>query len=81
MNKIKLFLMTTAVFAAIGGAFATKRCFDCENSQQYMFNGMGYVATGVFGVNYFCAGSAGTCTYTFEGTGYSPCRKGSYTPL
>jgi hypothetical protein len=81
MKKIKISLTVLGLLLGVGGAVAKNYCFDCENSQQYFWNGQAFVATGVYGVNYACFNSAGTCTYTFEGTGYVPCRKGTYIPL
>lgn len=86
MNKIKLAFVATAILAAVGGAFATKPCLACENSQQYMWNGTNYVPVGTYGVNYDCYVGGGTCTYYIpdpwtQPNVYAPCRQGGYTPF
>lgn len=85
MNKIKLALIATAILTAVGGAFATKPCFQCEHSTQYYYNGIGYVYAGEYGVDFDCAGTAGTCTYYIPDPAghpniYAPCHLGGYAP-
>ena len=85
MNKMKLALVTIAVMAGIGGAFAMKPCVQCETATQYIYNGSTYVqVNGVWGEDYACLASAGTCTYyIWDPMGhpgaYAPCRTGTYT--
>ncbi|OQP63532.1 hypothetical protein A3860_24645 [Niastella vici] len=84
MNKIKLAFIATAILAAVGGAFATRPCVQCEVGQQYYWNGTGYIATGEYGVDYLC-GNGGVCTYykpdpIGQPNYYAPCRTGGYAP-
>ena len=77
--------IATAVIAALSSAFAFRPC-GCENAQQYRWTGSGYAAIGVNGVDYFCNGSGGVCTfYVPDPFGhpntYAPCRVGAYTPI
>lgn len=88
MNKLKMALIATAVFFAVGGAFATRPCYQCEHSQQYIPSGSGYVeVAGEFGVNYDCEiGTGAICTYyrpdpAGQPNYYAPCRFGSYIPF
>jgi hypothetical protein len=86
MNKIKLALVATAIMAAIGGAFATRPCVQCENSTQYWFDGVNYYPAGTYGVHYDCWNTAGTCTYyrpdpAFHPNVYVPCRTGVFEPI
>ena len=78
MNKIKLAIMTAAIFLSIGGAFVTRANTDCTLNQQYFLNGSNYVATGIFGHDYYCGDSPGTCTYVLSGGSYVQCRMGAY---
>ena len=84
MSKIKLALVATAVLVGIGGAFAMKPCLACEGETQYLYNGSTYIQLGVWGEDYDCIGTAGTCTYyIYDPMGhpgqYAPCRVGAYT--
>ena len=76
MLKIKLAFITVAIAAGVGGAFATKPSAFCEGQQQYYKYGTTYIPAGVYGVDYYCASSAGTCTWVLE----SPYNPGSYIP-
>jgi hypothetical protein len=85
MNKIKLAFIVTAILAAVGGAFATRPCVQCEVGTQYYYNGIGYVYAGEYGVDFDCAGTAGVCTYykpnpQAQPNYYAPCHTGGYTP-
>lgn len=75
-----------AILAAVSGAFATRPCFDCSYSQQYVWTGAGYTPVGEFGVDFDCVVTAGTCTYykpepVLKPNVYAPCHQGAYTPL
>jgi hypothetical protein len=86
MNKIKVAFIAIAMFAGVGGAFAT-RCVQCENSQQYVWNGNGYVEVGVYGQDWDCfVGGGGVCTYykpdpVGQPNSYSPCHEGGWFQL
>jgi hypothetical protein len=78
MKKIKLMIMSLAILASVGGAFATRPGGDCRTAQQYYFAG-GYSPTGVWGTNYVCDQSTNVCTYIFDGVAtFYPCRIGDY---
>ncbi len=75
-----------AILAAVGGAFATRPCFECSYSQQYIWTGSGYSPVGEWGVDFDCWITAGTCTYykpepALQPNVYAPCHQGAYTPL
>jgi len=83
MNKIKLAFIATAILTAVGGAFATRPCVQCEVGTQYYFNGTGYVNAGEYGIDYLCGGTGGVCTYykpdpSGQPNYYAPCRIGGY---
>jgi hypothetical protein len=84
MNKIKLALIATAILVAVGGAFATRPCVQCELAPQYVPSGAGYVEAGQYGIDYICYTTAGVCTYykpdPFQ-PNYAPCRTGSFEPV
>jgi len=85
MNKIKLAFIAIAILTAVGGAFATRPCVQCEINQQYYWNGQAYIQTGIDGINYYCYDTGGVCTYYRPNPGqpnyYAPCVTGAYTPL
>jgi hypothetical protein len=86
MNKIKMAFIAVAILAAVTGAFATRPCFACEYSQQYIWNGGGYTPVGEYGVDFDCIVASGICTYyrpepVLQPTVYSPCHMGVWTPL
>lgn len=86
MNKIKLAFIAFAILTAVGGAFATSTCFQCEHQTQYINNGGGYVEVGEYGYNFDCFVTGGICTYykpdpIGQPNVYSPCHIGSYMPL
>ena len=86
MNKIKLAFIAIAILTAIGGAYATRPCFQCEQQMQYYFTGAGYVEVGEWGADWDCTvGSGGTCTYyrpdPAQPNVYAPCHQGAYVPL
>ena len=80
MNKIKLVIMTTAIFLSLGSAFVKAATADCVFTQQYYLSGSNYVMTGVFGHDYYCDTGIGACTYILSGGNYVQCRIGSYLP-
>ena len=85
MNKVKLAFIAIAILTAVGGAFATRPCVQCEHSTQYYYNGIGYINAGEYGVDFDCAGTADICTYyqpnpTGQPNYYAPCHTGLYTP-
>jgi hypothetical protein len=84
MNKIKVSFVALAIFAGVGGAFATN-CVQCDNSPQYVWNGIGYVSVGIIGEDYDCWVTGGVCTfYQPDPVGqpnvYAPCHTGGFTP-
>lgn len=84
MKKMKMVLLAVAIITAVTGAFAAKKKFDCFNQVQYRQNAPGsYFEAGQFGVNYYCVGSAGTCTYILNpATGqYEACRVGIWSNI
>ncbi|MBO9635962.1 MAG: hypothetical protein J7578_22860 [Chitinophagaceae bacterium] len=84
MKKMKLVLLTVAIVTAVTGAFAAKKKFDCFNQTQYKVTTPGnYVEAGQFGVNYYCVGAIGTCTYIQNPvTGqYEACRVGIWSTI
>jgi len=87
MNKVKLAFIAITILTAVGTAFATRPCVQCEHSTQYYYNGFGYVQAGEYGGDFDCTvGSGGTCTYYKPDPGaqpnvYAPCHEGSYFPL
>jgi hypothetical protein len=86
MNKVKMAFIAIAILTAVGGAFATNSCVQCEHSIQYYFNGGGYQQAGEFGNDYDCYVTGGTCTYykpdpIGQPNVYAPCHIGAYTPL
>jgi hypothetical protein len=80
-KKLKFTIMSLAVLVSVVGAFATRPRFDCTGVPNYYFDGASYKPAGRYGTDYLCIGSSGNCTYVFNGSGYSPCRVGAYTPL
>lgn len=86
MNKIKLAFIAVAILAAVGGAFATTSCGQCEYSTQYYFNGGGYVEAGEWGVDFDCYVTGGICTYykpdpIGQPNYYAPCHLGEFVDL
>ena len=84
MRKIRIFLMSAAVFIAVSTALAGKNRFDCVDSPQfYKTSAGGYSPAGEFGVDYFCWNTAGVCTYyrpnpIGQPNTYLPCRLGTF---
>ncbi len=78
MKNIKWTIMTLAILSSVGGALATRPQGDCRTQQQYIITSFGYMPAGTWGVNYLCDQSSNTCTYTFDGWNYWPCRTGDY---
>jgi hypothetical protein len=75
-----------AILAAVGGAFATRPCFECSYSQQYVWTGSYYHAVGEYGEDFDCHITAGVCTYykpdpMGQPNVYAPCHQGTYYPL
>lgn len=86
MSKIKLALVITAISVAIGSAFATRVRQSCEYEPQYYQYRPGfYLPAGSYGVDYYCSGSVGNCTYylvnPYDPTSFAPCQTGYYTRL
>jgi hypothetical protein len=86
MNKVKLAFIAIAILTAVGGAFATTSCVQCEHSTQYYYNGMGYVPVGEYGADYDCYVTGGICTYykpdpIGQPNVYAPCHEGAFLPL
>lgn len=81
MNKIKMAFVAIAILAGVGGAFATN-CVQCDNSDQYIYNGSTYVRVGIIGEDYDCFISGGVCTYYQSSPGvYTPCHLGGWSQL
>jgi hypothetical protein len=86
MNKIKVALIAIAILTAVGGAFATKPCVQCEINTQYYWNGQAYVLAGDDGIDYYCYDTGGVCTYykpnpLGQPNYYAPCVTGVHMPL
>jgi hypothetical protein len=86
MNKIKMAFIAIAILAAVGGAFATRPCVQCEHSTQYVWNGQGYIDVGLWGEDFDCYMAGGVCTYykpdpTAQPNYYAPCHEGVYYEL
>jgi hypothetical protein len=86
MKKVKVALNSIAILAAIGGAFATYNCKECEGNAQYIPVNNSYHKVGEYGADYNCSFGDGICTYYYtDSTGRSgnvlPCREGRYTPV
>ena len=86
MNKIKLAFIAITILTAVGGAFATRPCAQCEHSVQYWYNGGGYVPVGIYGVDFDCFITGGVCTFyrpdpALQPNVYAPCHEGAYMPL
>jgi uncharacterized protein YxeA len=86
MKKIKVALNSVAILAAIGGAFATYDCKECEDNAQYIPVNNSYHKVGEYGTDYNCSVGEGICTYyNTDSTGNTdnllPCREGAYTPI
>jgi hypothetical protein len=86
MSKIKLAFIAIAILTAVGGAFATTSCVQCEHSTQYYYNGAGDVEVGEYGADFDCFVTGGTCTYykpdpVVQPNVYAPCHQGIYMPL
>lgn len=78
MKRIKIIIMTLAILLSIGGAYATRRSFDCRTATQYYYNGSAYIQAGVIGRDYICQASSSNCTYWLVGGVYTMCQTGSY---
>lgn len=85
MKRIRIICVSTAILLGVGGAWATRPCFNCELYQQYHFTGAGYDEVLDYGYDYYCQQFSGTCTYyrpnPFMPNYYAPCRQGIFTPL
>jgi hypothetical protein len=82
MKKLKLILVSCAIFLAIGTAYAS-RCALCEYYvQYYRYNGV-YMQAGQLGVNYVCLDEGSICTYykPLPTSNFVPCQWGTYFPL
>lgn len=83
MKKFRVVLMTAAIVAAFGAAYATQQV-TCIYFPQYHKVGNSYVFAGEFGYNYYCLGAAGICTYYRPSPfspDYYPCRVGVYQSI
>ena len=83
MKKIKLVFISIAVSFAITAAFATRVKAPCEYMTQYININGNYTMAGTYGLNYFCVGSVGVCTWykPWPSSAWTPCRSGSYFPI
>lgn len=86
MKKLKLGLMAAAIVVAVSSAFASKPPDDlCYMELQYWYNGS-YHEAGEYGLNYYCSGSTGVCTYwrpdpVGQPNYYQACKIGTYNPI
>jgi hypothetical protein len=82
MLKIKLCLISAAIIGSIVGAIASQPEVFCQSQPQYYKFGNSYIPAGDYGVEYYCSGSIGNCTYwqpnPFEPDSYAPCRTGTF---
>ena len=86
MKKIKIALNSIAILGAIGGAFATYTCKQCEENIQYIPISNSYLKAGEYGIDYNCSFDEGTCTFYYTDSTSNagnalPCREGTYTPV
>jgi hypothetical protein len=84
MKKIKLVLISIAIVGAIAGAFAnTREKSLCEYSTQYRLYNGSYMLAGEYGVDYYCVGTLGVCTWykPWPTSDWTPCRSGTYFSL
>lgn len=82
MKKLKLILVSSAIFIGVGSAWAS-RCALCEYYQQYYLLNGTYQQAGTLGVSYVCLDEFGTCTYykPLPTSNYTPCQSGRYYPI
>ena len=77
----------TVMAICMGSAVAAhKPTCACETSTQYYLDNGAYIPAGVYGEDYDCLSSTGTCTfYLFDPVGhpgqFAPCRLGTHTFL
>lgn len=81
MKRFKFFLLTFSFLLSITLALATREKQVCSTLPQYYWNGQAYVYAGKTGVNFYCSGTTGTCTYVIVGTTYTPCDVGTFVPI
>jgi hypothetical protein len=84
MKKIKFGLISIAIVGAIVGAFATTNFkAPCEYMDQYVNINGTWTYAGTYGLDYYCVGSVGICTWykPWPSSDWTPCRAGSYFPL
>jgi hypothetical protein len=86
MKKIKVVLNSVAILVALGGAFATSYCKECEDHEQYIPARESYGKAGEYGIDYNCSVGFGACTFYYPDTvgrpgRLAPCREGLYTPV
>jgi len=86
MNRLRIMLLSIAVFSAVGTALATRPHFDCTFATQYYYNGSAFVPAGRLGYEYSCGTGAGVCTWykpdpIFNPDYYQPCRTGIFQIL
>ena len=85
MKKIKVLLNSMAILVAIGGAFATSYCWQCEEQVQYVPSNNSYHKAGEYGIDYTCIFGMGACTFYYTDSTVNPgrlapCREGRYAP-
>ena len=83
MKKLKFALVSVAIVGAITAAFATRVKAPCDYMTQYVLVNGSYVLAGIYGLNYFCVGSLGVCTWykPWSTSDWYPCRAGTYLPI
>ena len=83
MKKIKFVFVGLAVTGAISAAFATSFKAPCEYMTQYFNTNGSYTMAGTYGLDYFCVGTVGVCTWykPWPSSDWTPCRAGSYRPI
>lgn len=88
MKNIRILLMSIALLAGVGGAYAVSNTYDpCEMEKQYYKVDYYFYEAGQLGVNYYCIYSpASICTYYKEDpflqpNTYTACKRGYFYTL
>jgi hypothetical protein len=81
MKRVKITLISLAIFTALTTAYATKECQACVYYQQYILVNNGFVPAGNDGTDYICWDQSGVCTWYKPSNNYVPCKTGTYLPL
>lgn len=83
MKKMKIVFVSIAIVSGIGAALANRVKAPCEYTTQYRLYNGSYVLAGTYGLDYYCVGSLGVCTWykPWPTSDWTPCRTGTYLPL